>query len=85
MGVNSKSENMKKVVFIICLMAGLTAFGQSGSGFGIKGGLGTALVVSIFYLPHIMLQWGGLVETNLMRFLQLILFFVMIEPFLSLI
>jgi signal transduction histidine kinase len=44
--------------------------------FGIKGGLGTALVVSIFYLPHIMLQWGGLVETNLMRFLQLILFFV---------
>ena len=30
---------MKNVVFIICLMAGLTAFGQSGSGFGIKGGL----------------------------------------------
>ena len=30
---------MKKVVFIICLMAGITAFGQSNSGFGIKGGL----------------------------------------------
>ncbi|HGY55703.1 MAG TPA: sensor histidine kinase [Caldithrix abyssi] len=45
--------------------------------FGIRGGLGTALVISVIYLPHIMLQWGGLVENNLMRFLQIILFNVM--------
>lgn len=42
--------------------------------FGIKGGLGTALLVSIIYFPHVMLQWGGLIETNLMRFLQIFLF-----------
>ncbi len=42
--------------------------------FGVRGGLGTAIVVSIFYFPHIMFQWGGLVEANLMRFLQILLF-----------
>lgn len=42
--------------------------------FGIRGGLGTAVFVSIVYFPHIMLQWGGLVENNLMRFLQILLF-----------
>ncbi|NOQ97492.1 MAG: sensor histidine kinase [Calditrichae bacterium] len=42
--------------------------------FGIRGGLGTAIGVSILYFPHIMLQWGGLVEANLMRFLQILLF-----------
>jgi len=42
--------------------------------FGIRGGLGTAMAVSILYFPHIMLQWGGLVEGNLMRFLQIFLF-----------
>lgn len=45
--------------------------------FGVKGGLGTALIVSVIYLPHIMMQWGGLVENNLMRFLQIILFNVL--------
>lgn len=30
---------MKKIVLVICLMAGLTAFAQSNSGFGVKGGL----------------------------------------------
>ncbi len=42
--------------------------------FGIKGGVGTALAVTLIYFPHIMLQWGGFVETNLVRFLQLLLF-----------
>ncbi|HID38074.1 MAG TPA: sensor histidine kinase [Calditrichaeota bacterium] len=42
--------------------------------FGVRGGLGTAMAVSVLYLPHIMLQWGGLVENNLMRFSQIILF-----------
>jgi signal transduction histidine kinase len=42
--------------------------------FGIRGGLGTAAAVSLIYFPHIMLQWGGLIEVNLMRFLQIIIF-----------
>ncbi len=42
--------------------------------FGVKGGLSAALAVTVFYLPHVLLQWGGLVETNLLRFLQIILF-----------
>ncbi len=42
--------------------------------FGIRGGLGVAIAVSIVYLPHIMLQWGGLVENNLMRFMQIVLY-----------
>jgi signal transduction histidine kinase len=42
--------------------------------FGVRGGLGTAIAVSFLYFPHIMLQWGGLVEGNLMRFLQIVLF-----------
>ena len=42
--------------------------------FGIRGGLGVAIAVSLLYLPHIMLQWGGLIENNLMRFLQIVLY-----------
>ncbi|TFG97365.1 MAG: sensor histidine kinase, partial [Calditrichales bacterium] len=44
--------------------------------FGIRGGLISALLITVFYLPHIMLQWGGFVETNMIRFLQILLFFV---------
>lgn len=42
--------------------------------FGIRGGIITAGAVTILYFPHVMLQWGGLVEENLMRFLQILLF-----------
>ena len=42
--------------------------------FGIRGGLGVAIAVSILYLPHIMLHWGGLVENNLLRFIQIVLY-----------
>lgn len=42
--------------------------------FGVRGGLGVAAAVSIIYFPHIMLQWGGIVENNLMRFLQILLY-----------
>ncbi len=45
--------------------------------FGVRGGLGTALAVSALYLPHIMFHWGGMVENNLMRFLQIVLFNVL--------
>jgi signal transduction histidine kinase len=44
--------------------------------FGVRGGILSAVMVTIFYLPHVMLQWGGLVEANLMRFLQIALFYV---------
>lgn len=44
--------------------------------FGVRGGVGAAILVSVLYLPHIMLQWGGLVEANLMRFLQIFLFYI---------
>ena len=46
--------------------------------FGIRGGLGASIAVTVFYFPHIMLQWGGLIEENLMRFLQIFLFNVKI-------
>lgn len=42
--------------------------------FGVRGGLGSAIMISFLYLPHVMLQWGGLIESNLMRFLQILLF-----------
>lgn len=42
--------------------------------FGVKGGLSTSVAISLIYFPHVMLQWGGLVETNLMRFIQIALF-----------
>ncbi|MFZ0389976.1 MAG: sensor histidine kinase, partial [Calditrichia bacterium] len=42
--------------------------------FGLRGGLGTALAVSLIYFPHVIFQWGGLVEGNLMRYLQIVLF-----------
>ncbi len=44
--------------------------------FGVRGGILSAVLVSILYLPHVMLQWGGLVETNMMRFMQIFLFYV---------
>jgi signal transduction histidine kinase len=44
--------------------------------FGIRGGLLSAVMVTVLYLPHVMFQWGGLVEANLLRFLQIILFYI---------
>ncbi len=45
--------------------------------FGIRGGLGSALVISFIYLPHIMFQWGGFNINNLIRFLQIGLFLIL--------
>ncbi len=42
--------------------------------FGKRGGLGSAIIISIIYFPHIMLQWGGLILDNMMRFVQIFLF-----------
>jgi len=44
--------------------------------FGVRGGILSAVMVTIFYLPHVMLQWGGLVEANMMRFMQMALFYI---------
>ncbi|MDZ7724377.1 MAG: ATP-binding protein [candidate division KSB1 bacterium] len=42
--------------------------------FGKLGGLGSAVIVSLLYLPHIMLHWGGVSGDNVMRFSQVLLF-----------
>ncbi len=42
--------------------------------FGVRGGVGSALVISVIYLLHIMFQWGGFNPNNLIRFLQIALF-----------
>ncbi len=45
--------------------------------FGVRGGLGTALIISLIYLPHIMFQWGGFTLINSVRFLQIALFLLL--------
>ena len=42
--------------------------------FGVRGGLATAFVVSIIYVPHIMLQWIGHTEHTLLGLLQILMF-----------
>ncbi len=44
--------------------------------FGRAGGLGTALAISAIYFPHIVFQWGGFMEENIMRFVQMGLFLI---------
>jgi len=43
-------------------------------GFGLKGGLASAAIVTVLYLPHVMFQWGGGFFMNLGRFLMMVLF-----------
>ena len=45
--------------------------------FGIRGGLSSAVAISLIYLPHIMFQWGGFTLINLVRFLQIALFLLL--------
>ena len=42
--------------------------------FGLRGGILTSLVVSIFYLPHILLQWQTRPLTNLDQYLEILLY-----------
>jgi signal transduction histidine kinase len=42
--------------------------------FGVRGGLGVALAVSLIYVPHISIQWTGNTEHILLGFLQIIMF-----------
>jgi signal transduction histidine kinase len=42
--------------------------------FGLRGGLGCALVVSIAYAPHVLFQWGEHIHLELEKYLEIILY-----------
>lgn len=42
--------------------------------FGLRGGLGTAVVVSILYVPHVLFQWGARPSLELEKFLEILLY-----------
>ncbi|HEY5974199.1 MAG TPA: ATP-binding protein [Geobacteraceae bacterium] len=53
--------------------------------FGLQGGLGAAVVVSILYAPHILFQWGAHPSLELEKFLEIVLYNIVggITGFLS--
>jgi hypothetical protein len=45
--------------------------------FGIKGGIFCAIVVSFFYLPHVIYQWGGnFLTDDIPRTLEIVLYYI---------
>lgn len=42
--------------------------------FGLRGGLLTALAATLFYLPHVLFQWGGMAHGN--QYLEIVMFWV---------
>ena len=58
-----------KVLYFIPIL--LAAFG-----FGLRGGLLCAGIVTVLYLPHVMFQWGGLLLMNISRFLMILLYLI---------
>ena len=42
--------------------------------FGLRGGLGCSLIVSIVYAPHLLLQWGGDPALELEKYLEILLY-----------
>ena len=44
--------------------------------FQLTGGLMTALVIIIIYIPHVVFQWGGDFFANFSRFLQMVMYVV---------
>jgi len=42
--------------------------------FGLRGGIGTALIVSIVYAPHIIYQWGGHPAMDAEKYLEILLY-----------
>ncbi len=42
--------------------------------FGFGGGLASAIVVSILYVPHVMYQWGGHPAMDLEKYLEIVLY-----------
>ncbi|AMV72245.1 ATP-binding protein [Desulfuromonas carbonis] len=45
-----------------------------GIWFQLRGGLATAIVVSIVYAPHVVLQWGAHPDAQLEQYLEIILY-----------
>lgn len=42
--------------------------------FGFRGGLASAITVSILYTPHILFQWGGHVSMEMEKYLEILLY-----------
>ncbi len=42
--------------------------------FGLRGGVGCALIVSIVYAPHVFFQWGEHIQMELEKYLEIILY-----------
>lgn len=42
--------------------------------FGLRGGVGCALIVSIAYAPHVLFQWGEHIEMELEKYLEILLY-----------
>jgi len=54
--------------------------------FGIKGGISCAIVISFFYLPHVIYQWGGnFLTDDIPRTLEIVLYHIIgfVTGFLS--
>ncbi len=54
--------------------------------FGIRGGIFCAIVVSFFYLPHVIYQWGGnFLTDDIPRTLEIVLYYIIgsVTGFLS--
>ncbi len=53
--------------------------------FGFRGGLVSAIAVSILYAPHILFQWGGHLSMDLEKYLEIVLYNIVggITGFLS--
>ena len=45
-----------------------------GLWFSLRGGVGTALLVSVLYAPHILFQWGHLPSSHLEQYLEILLY-----------
>lgn len=45
-----------------------------GLWFGLRGGVGIALSVSLLYAPHVLFQWGNLPPVNLEQYLEILLY-----------
>jgi two-component system, NtrC family, sensor histidine kinase HydH len=46
----------------------------AGFWFGLRGGLGTGVVVSLVFLPHVLFQWQETPLTNAEQFLEMLLY-----------
>ncbi|MDD2321842.1 MAG: sensor histidine kinase, partial [Geobacteraceae bacterium] len=42
--------------------------------FGLRGGVGCALIVSVVYAPHVFFQWGDHVAMELEKYLEILLY-----------